>query len=135
MQQNEQSVSHSRNRLKNQQNSNSMKRSTGVEQLVDGSELVDEAPETPVVEPLQYKYLVISMNYETQFGEELFITGSTFDLGNWNPDTGIKLEWSEGHKWFARLQFKAFGDKVFEFKFVIKNQGSGYVKWEGGQNH
>lgn len=74
------------------------------------------------------------MVMETQFGEELCITGSAPELGSWNPNVGLKLQWSPGHKWFVRIPFKTFGSKSFEYKYVIKNS-SGAQRWEGGQNH
>lgn len=65
----------------------------------------------------------------------MFMTGSSFLLGNWNPENGLKLEWSEGHKWFVKLPISKFGEQSFDFKFVIKNNNCDYTKWESGSNH
>ena len=103
----------------------------------DGSELVEAAQPTrqpPQEEELSYEFIEFSMVMQTQFGEELCITGSAPELGSWNPNVGIKLQWSQGHKWFVRIPFKTFASKSFEYKYVIKNN-SGSQKWEGGQNH
>ena len=65
----------------------------------------------------------------------MFIVGSMDMLGNWDPNNGIKLSWSEGHKWSIVINMSKLKDKNVEFKFIVKNVNSGDTKWEGGQNH
>jgi hypothetical protein len=72
--------------------------------------------------------------------------GSTPYMNNWNPDGeggrgGLKMEWSEGHVWYAEVPCSKIqgSDSQFEFKFVLKTNDNGYlriIRWEGGnQNH
>lgn len=86
--------------------------------------------------PISFDNVIISVTYQTQFGEELFMTGSEGFLGKWKPDAGIKLEWSQGHRWFKKIDMNQLREMLrFEFKFVIRNSGHGYTNWEGGNNH
>ena len=78
---------------------------------------------------------MISMTYQTQFGEELFIVGSLPMFGSWDPNSGVKLQWSEGHKWYITIDLLEVKNTNFEFKFVVRNTNNGQNKWEGGNNH
>ena len=39
---------------------------------------------------------------ETQFGEQVYIMGSTEELGNWT-DLKCELTWAEGHVWTCKV--------------------------------
>lgn len=85
---------------------------------------------------MSFENVAITVTYKTQFGEEMYMTGSEGLLGSWVPDNGIKLEWSEGHRWFKKLDMRELkAMPSFEFKFVVRNHGSNYTNWEGGANH
>lgn len=74
------------------------------------------------------------MIYGTKFGEDIVITGSERFLGSWQPTNGIKLQWSEGNRWFKSFNVSQLGDMHrFEFKFVVL-RGQQH-RWEGAQNH
>lgn len=93
-----------------------------------------------------FKKIKIGVKYETNYGEEIWIIGSDPVFGNWNPahadgKSGIKAIWSEGHVWYAELDYEMLrGLGRVEFKFIVKqthNGGGHYnvVRWEGGGNH
>ncbi len=66
---------------------------------------------------------------ETQLGEELFITGNTKELGNWNVNSSQKLitDSTKFPLWESKeINFKK--RSPLEYKYIIKNSNN--VKWE-----
>ena len=41
------------------------------------------------------------VHMECEFGDGVLVCGSTDQLGNWNTDHALRLEWSEGDVWTA----------------------------------
>jgi len=71
----------------------------------------------------------------TNFGDYIFLTGSTIELGNWGStfDTAIGPMLDPNHpNWFLNVSLPA-GTAV-QFKF-IKIASTGAVTWENGSNH
>ena len=46
------------------------------------------------------------MQYRCQFGQNLSIVGDHKSLGDWNPDQGIALQWSEGDAWIGEAEIQ-----------------------------
>ena len=94
---------------------------------------------------IQFSKLRISVKYETSFGQNLWLVGSAPFLSEWNPDnkSGIEMQWSDGHIWYADIPYvwivEQLADQNFEFKFVVKrnNGGDNYSvdRWEGGNSN
>ena len=73
---------------------------------------------------------IITIKYETNPGEEIYILGDHPDFGNWkNPI--FKLGWSQGHIWKAEYNFPKT-IKFIQFKFVCLSKS--FLKWEEGEN-
>lgn len=70
-----------------------------------------------------------SVHYETKFGESIVVVGSCEELGNWNPDKGLRLIWHIGHRWSQTLKISTL---PFEYKYLCKSSET--TTWEGGQN-
>ena len=73
---------------------------------------------------------LISVEYKTEPGEEIYIYGNCPDFGNWK-EPKFKLEWNEGNIWKGKLSMP-ISDKNIEFKFVCKINT--YLRWEIGDN-
>jgi len=70
--------------------------------------------------------LLFRVPYETVLGEELLISGQGNEaLGEWVPQKGIKLEWTQGHQWRSG-SVQASPDSVLKFKVVLL-RGSNHV--------
>ena len=96
-----------------------------------------------------FKKVLLRVNYQTSFGQDLWAVGSTQSLSNWNPNSnggrgGIKMTWTEGHNWVAEIPYQTLVQEImasgtFEFKFVVKfTEGNNISvqRWEGGnENH
>ena len=74
--------------------------------------------------------IIFQMRYNTKIGEELFVLGSTLDLGKWNQNRALKLGWNENNVWKAVIPAKDGED--FEFKFILNCNGN--LVWESGNN-
>ena len=65
-------------------------------------------------------------------GQELCIIGSINEIGNWNQDKVVKMEYyKEENIWQKELILDI--NKVFEYKFIILTNGK-IKKWENGNN-
>ena len=108
--------------------------------------VVEQSPQNNT--SFEYSTVKFSVNYETQFGQELWFVGSTPFCGNWDPNAnhgkgGLKMTWSAGHVWYVDVPMEKIkresSNEKFEFKFVVKQSDGGHQfvsKWEGCQiNH
>eukprot|EP00743_Colponemidia_sp_Colp-15_P006072 GILK01006526.1.p1 GENE.GILK01006526.1~~GILK01006526.1.p1 ORF type:complete len:407 (-),score=39.55 GILK01006526.1:48-1220(-) len=73
-----------------------------------------------------------SIKYETKFGENVKLVGSSPLLGSWDPKSALTLRWTEGHKWVTSIEVD--DSESFEYKFVVIQDKPGMVKWEEGLN-
>ncbi|GIO36391.1 putative cyclomaltodextrin glucanotransferase [Paenibacillus antibioticophila] len=74
-------------------------------------------------------------NATTAFGENVYLTGNTAELGNWDPDKAIGPFFNQiiaaYPSWYYDVSVPA-GTNL-QFKFIKKNGNT--VNWEGGNNH
>lgn len=71
----------------------------------------------------------------TAWGENVFLTGSVFELGSWSTDKNVAVGrlLAPGYpNWFGMASLPA--SRSVEYKFIIP-RNSGSVTWEGGLNH
>ncbi len=75
-------------------------------------------------------------NAYTSFGEDVYVVGNIYELGNWNTDKAIGPFFNQViaqyPTWYYDLNLPE--GTTIEFKF-IKKDGNGNVTWEGGNNH
>jgi len=69
-------------------------------------------------------------DFGVAFGEHLRLVGSSTALGDWQPNEGLALEWSEGNNWTASVELPA---GAIEFKVVVI-RGDGSADWESTEN-
>lgn len=71
----------------------------------------------------------------TQLGENVYLTGNTAELGNWDPNKAIGPFFNQiittYPTWYYDVSVPA--GTTLEFKFIKKN--GAVVTWEGGANH
>ncbi|MFC4333778.1 carbohydrate-binding module family 20 domain-containing protein [Salininema proteolyticum] len=71
----------------------------------------------------------VNVNATTWYGQEVHITGSLDELGNWSPTADTRLSAEEYPWWEGDVHLPA--DTSFEFKYV-KVAPDGTVEWESG---
>eukprot|EP01056_Protomagalhaensia_sp_Gyna25_P003126 Protomagalhaensia_sp_Gyna_25__3125@NODE_2860_length_853_cov_41_343980_g2389_i0_p1_GENE_NODE_2860_length_853_cov_41_343980_g2389_i0NODE_2860_length_853_cov_41_343980_g2389_i0_p1_ORF_typecomplete_len180_score29_48CBM_20/PF00686_19/9_3e23PIGL/PF02585_17/0_23_NODE_2860_length_853_cov_41_343980_g2389_i0231770 len=88
------------------------------------------------VDPDGKKTVSFLVNFATYFGQELYIIGSTPELGEWSPDKAAKMIWSEGNNWRCDIAFtqQPRGDHIVQYKYLVKDD-RGNTNWEWGLNH
>jgi len=72
--------------------------------------------------------VTFTIKYKTDYGQNLYLIGSTPELGNWK-EFKQKMKWTEDHIWTTTI---TISDNYFEYKYAVK--GSNNVLWEQGPN-
>jgi 4-alpha-glucanotransferase len=73
------------------------------------------------------------INYHTDWGQRLVVTGSTPELGNWDPAKALRLEHIGNGNWVATLELD---DAVssFEYKYALADEWQNLLDTEWGAN-
>ena len=77
--------------------------------------------------------IVFQMNYATKMGEEIGLVGSIKELGLWDKNNMIRMNWNEGNNWKAIIDVSFADINAFEYKFVLIERGK-IKEWEKGNN-
>ena len=68
------------------------------------------------------------LRYDSCWGEELFLTGNTSELGNWNTNKAIPMEYVGPGIWSVGTDVTPMA----EYKYFIRENGQ--IRWEDGPN-
>ena len=79
------------------------------------------------------KKIIFNIHYNTLFGQEIAISGSSYKLGNWDKNNLFFLNWTKGNKWIGTLDIDD-NSEDFEFKFVLCYDRN-IICWEPGENN
>ena len=78
------------------------------------------------------------LRYDSRWGEELFLTGNTNELGLWNPNKAVEMEYVGPGIWSVSIDTNE-GDETHgrasqptEYKYFIRENGQ--IHWEDGPN-
>ena len=94
--------------------------------------LDEEDKKKIVIYPLNK--IIFSIIYNTIYGEEVCILGSSAKLGMWKYEGALHLGWNEGNLWKGEINISVEDLQDFEFKFIIVEKGK--IKyWESGNNN
>ena len=74
------------------------------------------------------------LRYDSHWGEELFLTGNTTELGNWNTGKAVPMEYVGPGIWSALVETQNFASlpNGMEYKYFIRENGQ--IRWEDGPN-
>ena len=73
------------------------------------------------------------LRYNSRWGEELFLTGNSAELGNWNTNKAIPMEYAGPGIWSACVEtLRATSLQTVEYKYFIRENGQ--IRWEDGPN-
>jgi glycosidase len=98
----------------------------GTSNAIDFNKL--SGPQVPVT-------FTVNSAPSTAWGENVFLTGNVFELGNWSTDKNVaigRLLAPNYPNWFGMASLPA--STATQYKFIIP-RNSGSVTWEGGSNH
>lgn len=82
---------------------------------------------------LKIDYIVFQMKYNTRPGEDLGVIGSISQLGMWDQDKALKLNWNDGNIWKTKISYNFTGNDIIEFKYIFIANGK-VRQWEDGDN-
>ena len=68
------------------------------------------------------------LRYNSRWGEELFLTGNTKELGLWDPNKAVAMEYVEPGIWAVETDVTP----TTEYKYFIRENGQ--IRWEDGPN-
>ena len=68
------------------------------------------------------------LRYDSRWGEELFLTGNSTELGNWNPGKAVPMEYVGPGIWSVETTVAA----MTEYKYFIRENHQ--IRWEDGPN-
>jgi 4-alpha-glucanotransferase len=75
--------------------------------------------------------ITFRINYKTEWGQGVWISGSVKALGNWDTKGAFPMSYIGNGEWEATITFKS--SKEFEYKYFVKNPNN-LLLWEGGKN-
>jgi len=78
------------------------------------------------------RQVTFDIHHDTQFGQNLYVSGSIDSLGNWQSGKAVPMKWKSGNSWTVTVSIPQ-AVKSFEYKYVIIE--GGVVHWEPGTNH
>ncbi len=73
------------------------------------------------------------INYSTQPGESLFVTGDIDELGNNNDRNLFPLTWLNNQLWYGSFEFEPESLNRFRYSYIFRNR-EGELLHEGGQS-
>jgi 4-alpha-glucanotransferase len=76
--------------------------------------------------------ITFNIQYKTFPGQNLQICGSLPELGSWDTNLSLQMNYGSGDNWSAVAELPE-GVAVFEYKYVVFN-ADGYALWEWGRN-
>eukprot|EP01118_Nematostelium_gracile_P012017 TRINITY_DN4333_c0_g1_i3.p1 TRINITY_DN4333_c0_g1~~TRINITY_DN4333_c0_g1_i3.p1 ORF type:complete len:188 (+),score=33.69 TRINITY_DN4333_c0_g1_i3:188-751(+) len=81
--------------------------------------------------PTTIKFCV---NFQSHWGDNVYISGSIDELGKWDTRKAIKMKWNDGGKWTSVLQLPA-SRSYFQYKYFVLREGASEPMWEEGINN
>ena len=73
------------------------------------------------------------LRYDSRWGEELFLTGNTNELGLWNPNKAVKMEYVGPGIWSVSVETHGRASlRTVEYKYFIRENDQ--IRWEDGPN-
>ena len=73
------------------------------------------------------------LRYNSRWGEELFLTGNSAELGNWNTNKAIPMEYVGPGIWSACVETRhGTSLQTVEYKYFIRENSQ--IRWEDGPN-
>jgi len=78
--------------------------------------------------------ITLRVQYNTSFGQTLYVCGSPLALGAWDSNRAFEMVYTPGSVWQTSFVIPTDRPGSFEYKYLVKN-GDGSCAWESGANH
>jgi 4-alpha-glucanotransferase len=70
----------------------------------------------------------------TQWGQNLFVSGSSKELGAWDVNKAVPLNFTGQDEWQVKVKIDTAGKQPVEYKYFIREAATGAIYWEQGKN-
>lgn len=75
--------------------------------------------------------VTFNIKCKSSWGQTVFVAGNVEQLGNWDADAALSMEYAGNDIWTAGIVLSA--ENACEYKYFIR-EANGYINWEGGKN-
>jgi 4-alpha-glucanotransferase len=75
--------------------------------------------------------ILFRINYVTEWGQDMWISGSNEVLGNWDESKAVPMTYVGNGNWESEINFPE--EQGFEYKYFVR-QNVHEIIWEGGKN-
>ena len=73
------------------------------------------------------------LRYDSRWGEELYLTGNSAELGNWNSNKAVPMKYEGPGIWSVSVETHGRASlRTTEYKYFIRENGQ--IRWEDGPN-
>ena len=76
--------------------------------------------------------MLFRLRYDSHWGEELFLSGNTTELGNWDTNRAIPMEYTGTGIWSVSVETHGRASLPTEYKYFVRENGQ--IHWEDGPN-
>ncbi|MFN0202485.1 MAG: 4-alpha-glucanotransferase, partial [Bacteroidia bacterium] len=76
--------------------------------------------------------VVLYIHYQTNWGQQLCVSGNISELGNWRAAKALEMEYTEGSYWTVSFETDISEIASLQYKYFVKE--SGQATWEFGEN-
>jgi hypothetical protein len=77
--------------------------------------------------------LRFQIRHHVEFGDSIYLVGSTHELGRWDIQKAVPLVWSSGDVWTVSVDIRRVDIPRLEYKYTMRSQG-GEFTWEKCSN-
>ena len=67
--------------------------------------------------------LKFNIEYKTQWGEELFVSGSISQLGGLDENEALKLSTTDGVNWSSEIHLDSIDKEPLEYYYFVRKNG------------
>ena len=85
-----------------------------------------------------FAIILFKVKYETIDGQNVYILGNTKELGNWQPEKGLKLTTNETSYpiWFTTEEVKCQIGTEINYKYILMNSKTNkMIEWESNMSN
>jgi hypothetical protein len=82
----------------------------------------------------QIRIFEFFISHQVQFGWNIYVTGSSKTLGEWNVEKAKRLRYIPEHNWVTRVYISPEDSLLIEYKYFIQNETTKEVIWENTPN-
>ncbi|MDZ7604056.1 MAG: CBM20 domain-containing protein [Cyclobacteriaceae bacterium] len=77
--------------------------------------------------------ITFRINYNTHWGQQLFITGSAEELGSDDLSSALQMSHTGNGNWEASVEIDAKKASKIQYKYLVKTEHQSHIVQEWGQ--